>query len=94
MEQSRIQVQAAFVNCRHDGVGTVRFQAVRTAELDIQHTEVSRQTTINLPPRLRMSTLYAISQSMNGRVANTCTKTIHIIKLIIKPEKKIFFSCL
>ena len=34
--------------------------------------EVSPQTTINMPPRLRMTTLYAISQSMNGRVANTC----------------------
>jgi NAD+ synthase len=34
--------------------------------------EISRQTTINLPPRIRMSTLYAISQSKNGRVANTC----------------------
>ena len=34
--------------------------------------EVSAQTTINLPPRLRMSTLYAVSQSLNGRVANTC----------------------
>ena len=34
--------------------------------------EVSQQTIINLPPRLRMSTVYAISQSMNGRVANTC----------------------
>jgi len=34
--------------------------------------EVSQQTIINLPPRLRMSTLYAVSQSMNGRVANTC----------------------
>ena len=34
--------------------------------------EISRQTTINLPPRIRMSTLYALSQSMNGRVANTC----------------------
>lgn len=32
----------------------------------------SRQTLINLPPRLRMATLYAISQSRNGRVANTC----------------------
>lgn len=30
------------------------------------------QTSINLPPRIRMTTLYAISQSMNGRVANTC----------------------
>ena len=34
--------------------------------------EVSRQTTVNLPPRIRMSTLYALSQSNNGRVANTC----------------------
>ena len=34
--------------------------------------EVSRQTIINLPPRIRMSTLYALSQSHNGRVANTC----------------------
>ncbi len=34
--------------------------------------ELSRQTIINLPPRIRMSTLYAVSQSKNGRVANTC----------------------
>lgn len=33
---------------------------------------VSRQTKVNLPPRIRMSTLYSLSQSMNGRVANTC----------------------
>lgn len=32
----------------------------------------SEQTLINLPARVRMTTLYAISQSMNGRVANTC----------------------
>lgn len=34
--------------------------------------EPSEQTMINLPPRVRMATLYAVSQSMNGRVANTC----------------------
>ena len=34
--------------------------------------EITRQTRVNLPPRIRMSTLYALSQSMNGRVANTC----------------------
>ena len=34
--------------------------------------EISKQTKINLPPRIRMATLYAISQSANGRVANTC----------------------
>ena len=34
--------------------------------------EISEQSRINLPPRIRMTTLYAISQSKNGRVANTC----------------------
>ena len=33
---------------------------------------ISEQTMINLPARIRMSTLYAVSQSVNGRVANTC----------------------
>lgn len=33
---------------------------------------VTEQTKTNLPPRIRMATLYAVSQSMNGRVANTC----------------------
>ena len=34
--------------------------------------EVEKQTVTNLPPRLRMAATYAVSQSMNGRVANTC----------------------
>ena len=34
--------------------------------------EVSVQTRTNLPARIRMSVLYAVGQSMNGRVANTC----------------------
>lgn len=34
--------------------------------------ELTSQTTTNIPPRVRMTTLYAISQSLNGRVANTC----------------------
>lgn len=33
---------------------------------------LSRQSEINLPARIRMATLYAVSQSNNGRVANTC----------------------
>ena len=35
---------------------------------------VSEQTKVNLPPRLRMATLYAVAQSLpnGGRVANTC----------------------
>ena len=33
---------------------------------------VTPQTIQNIPPRIRMSTLYAVSQSENGRVCNTC----------------------
>lgn len=41
-------------------------------EMLLNDLGVSEQTIINLPPRIRMSTLYAVSQSMNGRVVNTC----------------------
>lgn len=34
--------------------------------------ELSEQSSTNLPPRIRMSALYAVSQCCNGRVANTC----------------------
>ncbi|MEE1279294.1 MAG: NAD(+) synthase [Oscillospiraceae bacterium] len=34
--------------------------------------EVTNQTRFNLPPRIRMSVVYAVAQSNNGRVANTC----------------------
>ena len=34
--------------------------------------EITKQTKTNLPARIRMATLYAIGQSNNGRVANTC----------------------
>lgn len=34
--------------------------------------EPSVQTATNIPPRIRMTVLYAVSQSNNGRVANTC----------------------
>lgn len=34
--------------------------------------DVSVQSRVNLPPRIRMSVIYAVSQSLNGRVVNTC----------------------
>lgn len=37
-----------------------------------QDLALTEQTVNNLPPRIRMATVYAISQSVNGRVANTC----------------------
>ena len=38
----------------------------------LDENTLSKQAKTNLPSRVRMCTLYAISQSMNGRVANTC----------------------
>ena len=37
-----------------------------------ENLPLSEQARVNLPPRLRMSTLYCVSQCCNGRVANTC----------------------
>lgn len=37
-----------------------------------QGMEITAQTIQNIPPRVRMTTLYAVSQSNNGRVCNTC----------------------
>ncbi len=34
--------------------------------------EITTLSKTNLPPRIRMTTLYAVSQSCNGRVCNTC----------------------
>ena len=34
--------------------------------------ELTAQARTNLPPRIRMSTVYAVSQCVNGRVVNTC----------------------
>ena len=41
-------------------------------ELENKGIEVTDQARINLPPRIRMTTLYAVSQCHNGRAANTC----------------------
>ena len=41
-------------------------------EINTALPEVAVQTVTNLPPRLRMAATYAVSQSCNGRVANTC----------------------
>ena len=59
---------------RHLGIRsyTVNIKAAVDALSAELPFELSAQSRINLPPRIRMSTLYAVSQSHNGRVANTC----------------------
>lgn len=40
--------------------------------LKLAGIDISEQTKINLPARIRMSTLYSVSQSNNGRVSCNC----------------------
>lgn len=46
--------------------------AVKSVLEEIESVEISEQTKTNLPARIRMAALYAVSQSKNGRVVNTC----------------------
>lgn len=39
---------------------------------NITDLRLTPQANTNLPPRIRMATVYAISQCLNGRVVNTC----------------------
>jgi NAD+ synthase len=58
----------------HLGIRSYTVNIKESVEGLISHIplELSEQSLTNLPPRIRMATLYAISQSNNGRVANTC----------------------
>ena len=58
-----------------DSITVNLFNAVRSIKHEIKpalNDRWSKQSSTNLPARIRMATLYAVSQTMNGRVANTC----------------------
>lgn len=42
------------------------------ASIDSSALTLNRQAAVNVPARIRMTTLYAVSATLNGRVANTC----------------------
>ncbi|MBR6107447.1 MAG: NAD(+) synthase [Oscillospiraceae bacterium] len=73
-EQS--DIDDARLLCRHLGITNVTInigEAADAVEKSVAAvTPLSNQTVVNIPPRIRMTTLYAVSQSVNGRVANTC----------------------
>jgi NAD+ synthase len=45
----------------------------------INEKHISSQAQINMPPRLRMTTLYGVAQNIGGRVANTCNLSEDIV---------------
>ena len=69
-------IDMAHLLCDHLGIRKIvvnikdAVEGVKNAIPD--DVTLSDQAGINLPPRIRMATLYAVSQSLNGRVANTC----------------------
>ena len=66
----------AYLLCDHLGIR--RFEVnIRDAVEGVKNAipaglTLSNQSIVNLPPRIRMATVYAVSQSCNGRVVNTC----------------------
>jgi NAD+ synthase len=75
-EQSDIEDSYAVV--KHLGINHRTINIAPMVNLTLMQISIfgqwhlTDQTKINLPPRIRMATLYAVSQSVNGRVANTC----------------------
>ena len=69
IDMSRLLVEHLGIRSREVDVAPAVDALLEALPSDL---EVSRQTRINVPPRVRMATLYAIGQSCNGRVANTC----------------------
>ena len=53
----------------YDGLSELTLEALNSYDGKIR--ELSEQTKINIAPRLRMTTLYAVSQTVGGRVVNT-----------------------
>lgn len=60
--------------CKLLDIRSVTVNIGKTVEsiIEAMGENVSVQSRTNIPPRVRMTVLYAVSQSNNGRVVNTC----------------------
>ena len=61
--------------CAHLGIRREEINIAPSVEAlkgSVHGFALSEQANINLPPRIRMSTLYLVAQSNNGFVINTC----------------------
>jgi len=67
-------IDMAYLLVEHLGIKhyEVNIKDTMDAIISAMPMELSTQARTNLPPRIRMSTLYAVSQTVNGRVVNTC----------------------
>ena len=70
-------IDMSILLCEHLGIEYVTINIQQgydalLASISREIGEPTKDTLINLAPRIRMTTLYAVCQSRNGRVANTC----------------------
>ncbi len=69
-------IDCSYLLCKHLGIKYYEIDVSAGIEALKQAVgeklELSVQSVTNIPPRIRMSTLYAVAQSVNGRVVNTC----------------------
>ena len=65
-------IRSVVINIRDAFQGVMNAMARGELLEGMSPVEATAQTIANLPPRLRMATVYAVSQSVNGRVVNTC----------------------
>lgn len=70
--------------CEHLGIKNFTINIADSVNSIIKQMEnsgidVTEQTIVNLPARIRMSALYAVSQSHNGRVSNNCNLSENIV---------------
>ena len=69
-----LAIPHATINIK-DSVDAVK----RTVLEGIGGEALANQVNINLPPRIRMATLYAVSQNRNGRVSNNCNRSENFV---------------
>lgn len=69
---SHLGIKAIEVNIQDAFNGVIKGIDEGVLMEGMETPEITTLTKNNLPSRLRMATLYAVSQSLNGRVANTC----------------------
>lgn len=70
----QFDIDMSYLLCAHLGI---RHYVVNIGDAvrgltDAIPVELTAQSRTNLPPRIRMAAVYAVSQSCNGRVVNTC----------------------
>lgn len=69
---SHLGIKSVIINIQQAFEGMLH--GMETGQLleGMERITPTAQTIANLPPRLRMAAVYAVSQSVNGRVVNTC----------------------